>query len=48
MPGRRARPLLASPVAVDPDRDEFLLAATAQDLRKMAKLMPLGALPLAA
>jgi len=29
-------------------RDEFLLAATAQNLRKMAKLMPVGAPPLAA
>ena len=29
-------------------RDEFLLAATAQNLRKMAKLMPAGAPPLAA
>ncbi|SEF96546.1 transposase, IS4 family [Bosea lathyri] len=29
-------------------RDEFLLAATAQNLRKMAKLMPAGVSPLAA
>jgi len=29
-------------------RDEFLLAATAQNLRKMAKLLPGGATPLAA
>ena len=29
-------------------RDEFLLAATAQTLRKMAKLMPMGAPPLTA
>lgn len=29
-------------------RDEFLLAATAQNLRKMAKLIPAGAPPLAA
>jgi hypothetical protein len=29
-------------------RAEFLLAATAQNLRKMAKLMPAGAPPLAA
>jgi len=29
-------------------RDEFLLAATAQNLRKMAKLMPAGSPPLAA
>ncbi len=28
-------------------RDEFLLAATAQNLRKMAKLLPAGAQPLA-
>lgn len=39
------RPRLRGPCGA---RDEFLLATTAHNLRKMAKLMPMGAQPLAA